>query len=185
MKRKTAAKKKRRAPDPPGVDANIPLQQVQALVDLLEERGLEEFELERGGLRIRIKRRGSEAVASPPVFENYTLGNPPPPVPASEAGSAPAAPEAAEAPAVGEDVHIVKSPIVGTFYAAPQPDAPPFVQVGDEVQVGQVLCIIEAMKLMNEIEADVAGEIVRIYVENGQPVEYGESLFAIRPARKK
>jgi acetyl-CoA carboxylase biotin carboxyl carrier protein len=83
-----------------------------------------------------------------------------------------------------EDVHIIKSPIVGTFYSAPSPSAPPFVNVGDVVQVGQPLCIIEAMKLMNEIESEVAGEIVRIYVENGQPVEYGQSLFAIRPSHQ-
>jgi acetyl-CoA carboxylase biotin carboxyl carrier protein len=80
---------------------------------------------------------------------------------------------------------MVKSPIVGTFYASPAPDAEPFVQVGDHVEPGQVLCIIEAMKLMNEIESDVAGEIIRIHVENGQPVEYGEPLFSIRPTRKK
>jgi len=79
----------------------------------------------------------------------------------------------------------MKSPIVGTFYAAPAPNAPPFVKVGDTVQVGQVLCIIEAMKLMNELEAEVAGEVVRVYVENGQPVEYGQSLFAIEPSHKK
>jgi len=79
----------------------------------------------------------------------------------------------------------MKSPIVGTFYAAPAPDAPPFAKIGDVVQLGQVLCIIEAMKLMNELESEVAGEIVRIYVESGQPVEYGQSLFAIKPSRKK
>jgi acetyl-CoA carboxylase biotin carboxyl carrier protein len=78
----------------------------------------------------------------------------------------------------------VKSPIVGTFYEAPSPGAPAFVKPGDHVEAGQVLCIVEAMKLMNEIESDASGEIVRIYVENGQPVEYGESLFAIRPARR-
>jgi acetyl-CoA carboxylase biotin carboxyl carrier protein len=79
----------------------------------------------------------------------------------------------------------MKSPIVGTFYAAPSPNAPPFVNVGDTVQLGQVLCIIEAMKLMNELEAEVAGEIARTYVESGQPVEYGQSLFAIKPTRGK
>ena len=78
----------------------------------------------------------------------------------------------------------MKSPIVGTFYAAPAPNAPPFAKVGDVVQLGQVLCIIEAMKLMNELESEVAGEIVRIYVESGQPVEYGQSLFAIKPSRR-
>ena len=84
-----------------------------------------------------------------------------------------------------EGLHLIKSPIVGTFYSAPAPNAPPFVKLGDVVQVGQVLCIIEAMKLMNEIESEVAGELVRVYVENGQPVEYGQSLFAIKPSHKK
>ena len=84
-----------------------------------------------------------------------------------------------------EDLYIIKSPIVGTFYNAPSPNAPPFVKLGDVVQVGQALCIIEAMKLMNDIESEAAGEIVRIYVENGQPVEYGQSLFAIKPSHKK
>jgi acetyl-CoA carboxylase biotin carboxyl carrier protein len=157
-----------------GLEADnfIPFEQIQALIDLLEERGLEEFELEREGVRIRIKRRGAAAPA--PAFV-HAAGN----SPVREAAAAPP-----EAPAEAEDVHVVKSPIVGTFYAAPRPDAPPFVKPGDSVEVGQVLCIIEAMKLMNEIEADVAGEIVRIYAENAQPVEYGESLFAIRPRKK-
>jgi acetyl-CoA carboxylase biotin carboxyl carrier protein len=84
-----------------------------------------------------------------------------------------------------EDLYIIKSPIVGTFYNAPSPNAPPFVKAGDVVHAGQVLCIIEAMKLMNDIESEVAGEIVRIYAENGQPVEYGQSLFAIKPSHKK
>jgi acetyl-CoA carboxylase biotin carboxyl carrier protein len=96
------------------------------------------------------------------------------------------APAAAE-PAVEstEDLFIMKSPIVGTFYSASGPNAPPFAQVGDKVQVGQVLCIIEAMKLMNELESEVAGTVVRAYVENGRPVEYGQSLFAIEPLQKK
>ena len=84
-----------------------------------------------------------------------------------------------------EGLFIIKSPIVGTFYASPSPSAPPFVKVGDTVQVGQVICIIEAMKLMNELEAEQAGQVVRTYAENGQPVEYGQPLFAIEPARKK
>lgn len=160
-------------------DNFIPFEQVQALIDLLEERGLEEFELERKGLRIRVKRRAAHA--PPPVFENYLPASP---EPARMDGGAPVSAEG-EGELRGEDTHIVKSPIVGTFYASPRPDAPPFIKLGDTVQMGQVLCVIEAMKLMNEIEADVAGEIVRIYVENAQPVEYGESLFAIRPSKKK
>lgn len=162
----------------------VPFEQIQAVVDFMEERGLEEFELERDGVHIRLKRATHQG--PPPVFESYVgrAGN----STLVRAGTGPEA-EAAEAGleagVMPEDVQLVKSPIVGTFYAAPRPDAPAFVQQGDMVEVGQVLCIVEAMKLMNEIEADVAGEIVRIYVENSQPVEYGEPLFAIRPSRKK
>ena len=179
VKRKPTKKGRKPSPGPAG-NSMIPFQQVQALIDLLEERGLEEFELERAGLRIRIKRRSSGLAA--PVFESYLPAANPERAPAAESAEAAAAEEMA---LTAEGVHIVKSPIVGTFYAAPQPDAPPFVKLGDAVEVGQVLCIIEAMKLMNEIEADVAGEIVRVYVENAQPVEYGENLFAIRPGKKK
>lgn len=166
----------------------LSLDQVRELIDLLEERGLEEFELERAGLRIRIKRRSGSIPGPLPtatVLEAFpaAANASPPAQPATEAAP-PELVETEEAQ-LREELHIVKSPIVGTFYAAPAPGAAPFVEVGDAVEVGQVLCIIEAMKLMNEIEADVAGEIVRIYVENGQPVEYGESLFAIRPHRRK
>ena len=112
---------------------------------------------------------------------------PAPVIPAATTAPTPS-PAPAEAEPAGdstEGLFIMKSPIVGTFYSSPAPNAPPFVKVGDTVQVGQVICIIEAMKLMNELEAEVAGQIVRTYVENGQPVEYGQSLFAIEPARKK
>ena len=85
----------------------------------------------------------------------------------------------------GEDLHLVKSPIVGTFYGAPSPGAEPFVKIGNHVDSGQTLCIVEAMKLMNEIESEVSGEVLRIFVENGQPVEYGQPLFGIRPSRKR
>lgn len=184
VKRKSMpGRKKPKNKMPGGGDSGIPFDQVRALIDLLEERGLEEFEYEKAGVRIRIKRRGS---APPPVFESYiTAGNnaavPSAGEGASEAVSGPG-PE--HGPGT-EDLHIISSPMVGTFYSAPRPDAPPFVKVGDHVEVGQVLCIVEAMKLMNEIESDAAGDIVRIYVENGQPVEYGEHLFAIRPTTKK
>jgi acetyl-CoA carboxylase biotin carboxyl carrier protein len=99
--------------------------------------------------------------------------------------ASPAPPAAEVATESTEGLFIMKSPIVGTFYSAPSPSAPPFAAVGDPVRVGQVICIIEAMKLMNELESEVAGKIVRAYVENGQPVEYGQTLFAIEPARKK
>ena len=99
---------------------------------------------------------------------------------------APPASSAAHAPAASsEDLHLVKSPIVGTYYGAPSPGAEPFVKVGGFVETGQTLCIVEAMKLMNEIESDSSGEVLRVFVENGQPVEYGQPLFGIRPSRKK
>ena len=173
-------------PDAPTNDLGLDLDQVRTLIDLLEERGLEEFEIERAGLRIRIKRRGAHA-APAPVFESYITSAPnsAPGAAAASRGAEPSTATGAEAPAGLDESHLVKSPIVGTFYASPRPDAPLFVRPGDFVEVGQVLCIIEAMKLMNEIEADAAGEIVRIYVENGQSVEYGEPLFAILPGKKK
>jgi len=108
------------------------------------------------------------------------------PAPAADLGASPATPAAPvppKEPAPEEGLHMVKSPIVGTFYEAPSPGAPPFVKVGDSVEVGQVLCIVEAMKLLNEIESDVAGEIVKKLGSNGQPIEYGQELFAIRPKK--
>jgi acetyl-CoA carboxylase biotin carboxyl carrier protein len=184
VKRKQVSRSKRKSSAAAGDATGIPFEQVRALIDLLEERGLEEFEYERAGVRIRLKRR---TVAPAPVFESYVpaANNPS----AASTASVPAPPVPGEAALEGapgtEELHIINSPIVGTFYAAPRPDAPSFVKLGDAVEVGQVLCIVEAMKLMNEIESDVAGELVRIYVENGQPVEYGEHLFAIRPTRKR
>jgi acetyl-CoA carboxylase biotin carboxyl carrier protein len=106
-----------------------------------------------------------------------------PPVTHATTTPPPAAPGAPPTPAAEEDLHTVKSPIVGTFYESPAPGAPPFVKPGDTVRAGQVLCIIEAMKLMNEIESDVSGEVVKRLVPNGQAVEYGQPLFAIRPAK--
>ncbi len=159
------------------------LKEICELMDVLVERQISEFEMEKGGIRIRIKRGNAEMSATTGYSTNHAPAWPvSPPEPSAPRQAPPASPEAAESP---EDVHLVKSPIVGTYYGAPSPSAPPFVSVGDEVQVGQALCIIEAMKLMNEIESDMAGEILRYYVENGQPVEYGQSLFAIRPSHKK
>lgn len=163
------------------------LKDIQELLDVLIEREITEFEMEKGGVRIRVKRGNAHAGVLAPA----NLSAPPTAAltpPASPPASATPPASAAVEPSVAEDTEglfIVKSPIVGTFYAAPSPNSPPFVKSGDVVQVGQVLCIIEAMKLMNELESEVAGEIVRIYVENGQPVEYGESLFAVKPSHKK
>jgi acetyl-CoA carboxylase biotin carboxyl carrier protein len=170
------------------------LKEIERLIDVLIERQVTEFEMEQNGARIRVKRATHPPISGPAAGEAYAVDpvalplSPPPaarsvpppePLPANE-------PPTAEVPAEStEDWYIMKSPIVGTFYAAPAPNAPPFVKVGDIVQLGQVLCIIEAMKLMNELESEVAGEVVRIYVESGQPVEYGQSLFAIKPSRAK
>ncbi len=164
------------------------LKEIKDLVDLIIQNGITEFELERRGVRLRIK-RGANSLPPGSLQAADSLAPPEPvyrPVPAIVAPAAAGLPEsAATAEARAGDLHVVKAPIVGTFYDAPSPGAPPFVKVGDRVEVEQVLCIIEAMKLMNEIESDVAGEIVKRYVENAQPVEYGEFLFAIRPARGK
>jgi acetyl-CoA carboxylase biotin carboxyl carrier protein len=183
---------KNRTRNAPGPGRLWGLDDIQQLLDLLAGREITEFEMEQQGVKIRI-RRGAVQIANPSDANGYAPAAAPvmvapavaPPVAAAVPGSspAPAAPEP-EAEST-EGLHVMKSPIVGTFYAAPAPNAPPFVKVGDAVQVGQVLCIIEAMKLMNELEAEVAGEVVRVYVENGQPVEYGQSLFAIEPSRKK
>ncbi len=163
------------------------LQEIRDLMDVLDERQISEFEMEKAGVRIRIKRGVSSEQFAPPLFVNHHVPawSPAVPTETSAPASSTSAPPASEPAESGEEVHLVKSPIVGTYYSAPSPNAPPFVNVGDEVQIGQALCIIEAMKLMNEIESDAAGEVVRIYMENGQPVEYGQSLFAIKPSRKK
>ena len=158
------------------------LPQLEQILAFMAEHVLEEFEYCRGDLRIRLKKASSNSARNDPQY--VQLENPLPPVSAAAIvdAQAPAADSQAAAEAIRAEQHLVKSPIVGTFYEAPSPDAEPFVKVGDTVKAGQVLCIIEAMKLMNEIESDVAGVITRVLVKNGQPVEYGESLFAIRPA---
>ena len=148
---------------------------------MVREHELSEFELEREGFKIRIKKGSAVPVPAP-----FTAPMPHQSAPAQpQAPAASAAPlEAVRPPAPPSDeldFAIVKSPIVGTFFRASEPGAPPFVDVGTSVKKGQVLCIIEAMKLMNEIDSEYDGEVVKVYVENGQPVQYGERLFAIKP----
>ena len=182
------------------------LKEIQKLIDLLIERDVAEFEMEKGGTRIRVRRAEGRSTASPapptiispvlPLTFPAVPSAPPAPatsgavetaaLPVAHSESAVSAPPAETAPEESsESLYIIKSPLVGTFYASPSPYAESFVKPGDAVRVGQVLCIIEAMKLMNEIESETSGEIVRIYVENGQPVEYGQSLFAIKPSLKR
>jgi acetyl-CoA carboxylase biotin carboxyl carrier protein len=158
--------------------------ELKELIEFLKEQDIAEFELERGDVKVRIKR---SLPTSSAVSDAHFLAVPTAPVPVPMAAAMPtaavpptttkeSAPVAAE-----QGLHIVHSPIVGTFYESPSPGSPPFVKVGDSVETGQVLCIVEAMKLMNEIESDVSGEVVKKLVSNGQPIEYGQDLFVIRP----
>ena len=143
---------------------------LKKLVKIVEHSGVDEIEVEEEGLRIRVAKNSAHSV----VTHAPAAAIPAPAHAASAAASAPAAPDA--------KYHEIKSPIVGTFYRSPAPDADPYVEVGHSIQPKTVMCIIEAMKLMNEIESDVAGKIVKVMVENGQPVEYNQTLFLIEPA---
>jgi acetyl-CoA carboxylase biotin carboxyl carrier protein len=161
------------------------LEELRELVEFLKANGIAEFDMEQDDLKVRIKFAGEPGAAAAGGFDMAQLSRLMASAPAAAPVAAPAhaAPSAAAelAAEMEEKLHEVKSPIVGTFYESPSPGAPAFVKVGDQVEVGQVLCIVEAMKLMNEIEADVAGEVVKRIASSGQPVEYGQSLFAIRP----
>lgn len=162
------------------------LKELKELIEFLEEKNIAEFEMERGDVKVRVKRAGEHTIVHSHADPRYYAVPAAPPA-APELGAVPTAPVTATpapaSPKAEENLHGVKSPIVGTFYEAPSPGAPPFVKVGDSVEVGQVLCIVEAMKLLNEIESDVAGEIVKTLASNGQPIEYGQELFAIRPKK--
>ena len=151
---------------------------IERILELVREHDLAEFEVEREGLKLRV-RKASATFAMPPVVPHPSVAAPHVPLPPSAApAAAPLPPVAADDEAV--ELAVVKSPIVGTFYRSPEPGAPAFVEIGQRVKKDQVLCIIEAMKLMNEITSEYEGEIVSAYVENGKPVQYGERLFAIR-----
>jgi acetyl-CoA carboxylase biotin carboxyl carrier protein len=170
------------------------LRELKELVEFLKANGIAEFEMERPDLKVGLRFAGETPAVAPGIDPTQMAA-----LLAAAKGSGAAAPAAApaaatplsvaaaatpEAPAAEVDpwagAHIVKSPIVGTFYESPSPDSPPFVQVGDTVEVGKVLCIVEAMKLMNEIESDAAGKIVHVFVKREQPVEYGQPLFAVK-----
>ena len=158
---------------------------LKQLIEFLKEYQVAEFDLDRGDLKIRLK--FNQAASNPALGDlARLLASAPPAVAqaaAAQSGSAVAAAPPAPAPAAADPdagLHLVKSPIVGTFYGSPSPGAASFVTPGDRVEKGQVICIVEAMKLMNEIESDGAGEIVKCLVSNGQPIEYGQALFSIR-----
>ncbi len=162
--------------------AGVNLAEIERLLTFMQSHGLEEFEYQHGGLHVRLK-KASAAGNMVPRFRPEDFVAHAASFPAEVPVSAPPVPSAPRDHA--ENVHTIKSPIVGTFYAAPSPEAEAFVTLGASVAAGQVLCIIEAMKLMNEIESDVAGEVMRIHVENGKPVEYGAPLFDIRMRSQK
>jgi acetyl-CoA carboxylase biotin carboxyl carrier protein len=154
--------------------------EIRELIALASETGVAELEVQRGDSRVRIRRAGFGA-SQEVVFAPQAYGATPPPAAAGGTAGGPGIePAKAEKPAADPNVTLVKSPIVGTFYESAAPDSAPFVRTGERVQPGKVLCIIESMKLMNEIEAEVTGIVESKLVMNGQPVEYGEALFAIR-----
>ena len=177
-KEETGARRARNAQRPA---PSVNMEELRELIGLLRENGLAELELENEGFRVRLRR---ESAVSEPA--HHAAAPPQPaPAPAAQAPAPAAAPshpgtQATTAAAQDQDLHIIPSPIVGTFYRSPSPTADPFVKIGSNVGPESVVCIIEAMKLMNEIQAEATGEVVKIYVENGQPVEYGQPLFGIR-----
>jgi acetyl-CoA carboxylase biotin carboxyl carrier protein len=155
------------------------LDEIKKILDLMRENDLSEFELEQEGVKLRLRKSGGpQWSAHAPAMPAVAYAPPP-----GQASAAAVEPASQPLTAASEDVDlaIIKSPIVGTFYRSPDPEAKPFVEVGQMVKTGQTLCIIEAMKLMNEINAECDGEVVKVYVENGRAVHYGERLFAIRP----
>jgi acetyl-CoA carboxylase biotin carboxyl carrier protein len=163
----------------------LDFEDIERILELVKQHELAEFELEREGLKLRVRKAtaGFPPLAAP--VQTIVPAAPPAPAPAAAPPNGPAAPPAPDAAATAEEeveLAVVKSPIVGTFYRSPEPGAQAFVEIGQRVKKDQVLCIIEAMKLMNEITSEYEGEIVSAYVENGKPVQYGERLFAIRTA---
>lgn len=182
MKRKQSPKTKKNP-----ASANPDIEHIEQLLRFMSEHNLEEFEYSQGDLKIRLKKPSAGApvsVARQVAAPEIIVANSPASSVASAPATAPAPPPGSEARS-SDDLHLVKSPIVGTYYESPSPGAEAFVKVGGYVETGQTLCIVEAMKLMNEIESDISGEVLRIFAENGQPVEYGQPLFGIRPSRKK
>jgi acetyl-CoA carboxylase biotin carboxyl carrier protein len=169
--------------------ANDDIRHIEQLLRFMDDHNLEEFEYTNGNVRIRLKKPSAAPVIvgrpAPPAPEIIVPGGGPAYPAAAPPAAAPPAAVPTETRQSAEDLHLVKSPIVGTYYESPSPGSEAFVKVGAYVETGQTLCIVEAMKLMNEIESDISGEVLRIFVENGQPVEYGQPLFGVRPSRKK
>jgi acetyl-CoA carboxylase biotin carboxyl carrier protein len=166
-----------RVPAPKGasVPLNLGLEDIKALIGLVAREHIDEFEMEAGGVKFRIRKDGAPAPVQAPQAPIPVM-----PLAAMPTHTLVAPAQPSEEKAEDPGIHHITSPIVGTFYRSPTPNGPSYVQPGDYVKPGQTLCIVEAMKLMHEIECDVAGEVVAVLVENGQPVEYGERLFAVR-----
>lgn len=189
-----AARKEQTEQREPTAKASVNMDELRELIALLRDNGLAELELEREDFRVRLRREGTSVSGDHAAATAFTLTemlknpmavNPapasenPPPSPAPATAAHPGA-QASTAASADQDLHIITSPIVGTFYRSASPSAEPFVKIGSNVAPESVVCIIEAMKLMNEIQAETSGEVTKIYVENGQPVEYGQPLFGIR-----
>jgi acetyl-CoA carboxylase biotin carboxyl carrier protein len=155
------------------------MKDLQELIEFLKQHQVAEFDLDRGDIKIRLK-FAQASVPAAGIAELARLAAAPAASATPAAAPVPASPAAAQAADPDAGLHIVKSPIVGTYYGSPSPGAAPFVSPGERVEKGQVICIVEAMKLMNEIESDAAGEIVKCFVSNGQPIEFGQPLFSIR-----
>ncbi|HVN44015.1 MAG TPA: acetyl-CoA carboxylase biotin carboxyl carrier protein [Steroidobacteraceae bacterium] len=149
------------------------IRKIKKLIELLEESGIAEIEIKEGEEAVRISRMPAGASAQPPQVTHLA------PAPAAAVPASGNEAEAGEAAKPKPNEHVITAPMVGTFYASPSPGAKPFVEIGDEIKVGQVLCIIEAMKMMNQIEADRAGRIASVMARNGDPVEFGQPLFVV------
>ena len=161
-------------------DDTMNVDAIKQILDLVREHELTEFELEQAGVKLRVRKQGAAPVAAPVAPMAAAPPAAPATLPAVSAAPVPVPVPAAPPAEEPIELSVVTSPIVGTFYRSPDPSSPSFVEVGQRVKKGQTLCIIEAMKLMNEIESEYEGEVVKVYVENGQPVQYGERLFAIK-----
>lgn len=187
--RRSGRPDRRRRNRPSHLDPSVNMTELRELIALIQKNGFAEFEIEREGFRLHVRRdvatapdvganssgAASAAAAEPVAATASSVSSPAKPATPEHPGA-----RAQTAAADDQDLHIISSPIVGTFYRAASPNADPFVKIGSQVEPDSVVCIIEAMKLMNEIQAEASGEVVKIYVENGQPVEYGQPLFGIR-----
>ena len=179
-RRARARREQSDTPQPPAASVNM--DELRDLITMMRDNGLAELELENEGFRVRLRRDFAATEAPSPRFAEAPAPAPLPEKAPAQPPSGPTHPgtQATTAASQDQDLHIIPSPIVGTFYRSASPAADPFVKIGSNVEADSVVCIIEAMKLMNEIQAEASGEVVKIYVENGQPVEYGQPLFGIR-----